>query len=163
MRVADTSFGVLLATSTDDGRIGIPPTPSIIEGFWQMTPTEMEEQIKNLNHWTREVAQFLPLLATKEDLKAFATNEDLKAYATKEDLRDAVAKLATKEDLEAAKRYSENLTLATRHQIRQVDQKVDALGRQVDALGRQLKDVAGDVKNIAEQVAILTARERKKK
>jgi hypothetical protein len=121
----------------------------------------MEEQIKNLNDWAHEVAQFLPLLATKEDLKA---------YATKEDLREAVAKLATREDLEAAKRYSESLTLATRHEIRQVDQKVDALGRQVDAvgrqvdaLGRQVEGVAGDVKNIARQVVILTARERKKK
>jgi hypothetical protein len=125
----------------------------------------MEEQIKNLNDWAREVAQFLPLLATKEDLKA---------YATKEDLREAVAKLATKEELRAglddAKRYTENLILATRHEIRQVDQKVDALGhqvdtlgRQVDALGRQLEGVAGDVKNIAEQVAILTTRKRTKK
>ena len=129
-----------------------------------MTPSEMEEQITNLNDWAREVAQFLPLLATKEDLKA---------YATKEDLREAVAKLATKEELSAglddAKRYTENLILATRHEIRQVDQKVDALGRQVDALGRQvdalgrqLEGVAGDVKNIAGQVAILTTRKRTK-
>ena len=104
-----------------------------------MTPTEMEEQIKNLNHWTREVAQFLPLLATKEDLKA---------YATKEDLREAVAKLATKEDLEASKHYSEDLTLVTRREIRQVDDKVTAM--------------SADLRLIAEQVAILTARKRKK-
>jgi hypothetical protein len=74
----------------------------------------------------REVAQFLPLLATKDDLKS----------------------LATKEDLEAAKRYSENLTLVTRREIRQVDDKVTAM--------------SADVRQIAEQVAILTARKRKK-
>jgi hypothetical protein len=68
-----------LAISNDDGRIGIPPNPSIIEGSWQKTPSEMEEQIKNLNQWAGEVAQYLPLLATKEDLKAFATKEDLQA------------------------------------------------------------------------------------
>jgi len=99
----------------------------------------MEEQIKNLNQWAREVAQFLPLLATKEDLKA---------YATKEDLREAVAKLATKEDLEASKHYSEDLTLVTRREIRQVDDKVTAM--------------SADLRLIAEQVAILTARKRKK-
>jgi hypothetical protein len=106
-----------------------------------------------------EVAQILPRLATKEDLNAFAT---------KEDLREAVAKLATKEDLKAyatkeelkvglddAKRYTENLILVTRREIRQVDQKVDALGR-------QLEGVAGDVKNIAEQVAILITTKKRK-
>ena len=112
-----------------------------------MTSTDMEEPIKTLNHWAGEVGQFLPLLATREDLKALATKQELK---------EAVAKLATKEDLEDAKRHSENLTLVTRREIRQVDEKVDALGRQLNA-------VAGDVKNIAEQVAILTARKRKKK
>src|SRR5262245_32101213 len=138
--------GLLLARSNDDGRIGIPPNPSIVEGSWQMTPSEMEEQIKNLNQWASEVAQYLPLLATKEDLKAFATKEDLKAFATKEDLK------ATKEEftagLEDAKRYTENLILVTRREIRQVDDKVTTM--------------AADVRQIARQVAILTARRRKK-
>ena len=107
-----------------------------------MTPFEMEEQIKNLNQWASEVAQYLPLLATKEDLKAFATKEDLKAFATKEDLK------ATKEELEAglenAKRYTENLILVTRREIRQVDEKVTA--------------IAADVRRIAEQAVKLSAR-----
>jgi hypothetical protein len=74
-----------------------------------MTPSEMEEQIKNLNQWASEVAQYLPLLATKEDLKNFATKEDL--TATKEELTAGV---------EDAKRYTENLMLVTRREIRQV-------------------------------------------
>jgi len=74
-----------------------------------MTPSEMEEQIKNLNQWASEVAQYLPLLATKEDLKNFATKEDL--TATTEELTAGV---------EDAKRYTENLMLVTRREIRQV-------------------------------------------
>ena len=125
-----------------------------------MTPFEMEEQIKNLNQWASEVAQYLPLLATKEDLKAFATKEDLKAFATKEDLKAFATKedlkaFATKEDLKAtkeeleaglenAKRYTENLILVTRREIRQVDEKVTA--------------IAADVRRIAEQAVKLSAR-----
>lgn len=102
-----------------------------------MTPSEMEEQIKNLNQWASEVAQYLPLLATKEDLKAFATKEDLKA--TKEELTAGV---------EDAKRYTENLILVTRREIRQVDDKVTTM--------------AADVRRIARQLSILTTRRRKK-
>jgi len=122
----------------------------------------MEAEIKNLNEWTREIAQNLPLLATKEDLKVYATKEDLKAYATKEDLRNEVAKLATKQDLKAfatkdelraglddAKRYTANLIFVTRREIRQVDGK--------------LTSMAADVQRIAEHLAILTAPKRRKK
>jgi len=67
-------------------------------------------------------------------------------------LAQAVAGLATKEELKAgledAKRYTENLILVTRRGIRQVDDKVTAM--------------AADVRQIAHQVAILTARRRKK-
>ncbi len=127
-----------------------------------MTPSEMEAEIKNLNEWAREIAQNLPLLATKEDLKVYATKEDLKAYATKEDLRNEVAKLATKQDLKAfatkdelraglddAKRYTANLIFVTRREIRQVDGK--------------LTSMAADVQRIAEHLAILTAPKRRKK
>ena len=107
-----------------------------------MTPSEMEEQIKNFNQWASEVAQYLPLLATKEDLKA---------VATKQELADAVAKLATREELKAgledAKRYTESLILVTRREIRQIDDKVTSM--------------SADVQHIAEQVAILTARKKK--
>ena len=127
-----------------------------------MTPSEMEAEIRNLNEWAREIAQNLPLLATKEDLKVYATKEDLKAYATKEDLRNEVAKLATKEDLKAfatkdelkaglddAKRYTANLIFVTRREIRQVDGK--------------LTSMAADVERIAQHLAILTAPKRRKK
>jgi uncharacterized protein (DUF2345 family) len=121
-----------------------------------MTPSEMEEQIKNLNEWAREIAQNLPLLATKEDLKAFATKEDLKAFATKEDLKALAAKedlTSTKDELKAgledAKRYTENLIFVTRREIRQVDGK--------------LTSMAADVERIAEHLATLTTRKRRKR
>jgi len=114
-----------------------------------MTPSEMEEQIKNLNQWASEVAQYLPLLATKDDLKAFATKDNLKAFATKDDLKAFATKEDLKTGLEDAKRYTENLILVTRREIRQLDDKVTA--------------VSSDVRQIAEQIAILAARERKKR
>ncbi len=125
--------GLLLAISNDDGRIGIPPDPQIIEGIRQMTPSEMEQEIKNLNVWVEEVRQNLPLLATKEDLKAFAT---------KEELREAVAPLATQE-------LVRNLILVTRREIRHVDDK--------------LTSMAVDVRKIAEQAAIQSTRARRKR
>ena len=116
-----------------------------------MTPAEMEEQIKNLNQWAGEVAQYLPLLATKEDLKAFATKEDLRnevaKLATKEDLKAYATKEELKAGLEDTKRYTENLILVTRREIRQVDEKVTSM--------------ALDVRKIAEQVAILSTRTRR--
>ena len=117
-----------------------------------MTPFDMEEAIKNLNEWAGEIAQILPRLATKDDLTAFATKEDLKAFATKADLNPFVTKddlkaLATKEDVEDVKRYSEDLTLVTRREIRQVDDTVTS--------------IAADVKRIAEHVAVLSARRRR--
>jgi hypothetical protein len=52
----------------DDGRIGVPPIPRIFEGIAAMTPTEMEEAIKNLQLQANRIEQFLPTLATHNDL-----------------------------------------------------------------------------------------------
>ena len=123
-----------------------------------MTPSEMEEEIRNLNEWAREIARNLPLLATKEDLKVYATKEDLKAFATKEDLKAFATKedlkaFATKDELKAglddAKRYTANLIFVTRREIRQVDGK--------------LTSMAADVERIAQHLAILTASKPRKR
>ena len=84
-----------------------------------MTPSEMEEEIRNLTEWAREIAQDLPLLATKEDLKA---------YATKEDLRSEVAKLATREDLKA---------LAAKEDLRSTKDELKAGSRGRETLYRE--------------------------
>jgi hypothetical protein len=120
-----------------------------------MTPSEMEAEIKNLNDWAREIAQNLPLLATKEDLKVYATKEDLrnevaklatkedlKAFATKEELRGAIEPLATKD-------FVLNLIKVTRREIRQVDDKLTSMG--------------ADVRRIAEHLATLATRKRRKR
>jgi hypothetical protein len=114
-----------------------------------MTLSEMEEEIRNLNEWAREIAQNLPLLATKEDLKAFATKEDLKAFATREDLKAFATKDELKAGLDDAKRYTANLIFVTRREIRQVDGK--------------LTSMAADVERIAEHLATLTTRRRRKR
>src|SRR5881394_3336236 len=101
-----------------------------------MTPSEMEEQIKNLNEFAAEFAQILPTLATKEDLKRFATKEDLKAFATKD-------------DVESSKRYTEDHILVVRGEIRQIADQVTSM--------------AADVKSVAEQLALLTTRRKRKK
>jgi hypothetical protein len=122
-----------------------------------MTPSEMEEEIKNLNAWAEEISQNLPLLATKDDLAQavakLATKEELAqavaTLATKEELAQAVAKLATKDDVESSKRYTEHHILVTRHEIRNVDDKVSA--------------IAVDVRKIIERLDILTPRRKTRK
>lgn len=98
----------------------------------------MEQEIRNLTDWVHEVRQILPLLATKEDLKAFATKEDLKVLATKEELKGGI---------DEAKRYTEHHILVVRRELRQVDEKVTAM--------------AADIKGIAEQLQIIVARRRR--
>ncbi len=90
-----------------------------------MTPSEMEQEIKNLNDYVGELRQILPLLATKEDLKA---------YATREELRQAVAKLATKEDVTDARRYALMLNEATRDDIKLLAEQMVAMRAQLDRM-----------------------------
>ncbi len=98
-----------------------------------MTPSEMEQEIKHLNEFVGELRQILPLLATKEDLKAFATKEDLRA---------AVAKLATKDELREevadARRYALMLNEATRDDIRLLAENMVAMQAQLSGMQAQL-------------------------
>ncbi len=94
-----------------------------------MTPSEMEHEIKNLNEFVGELRHMLPLLATKEDLKAFATKEDLKRFATKEELREEVAD---------ARRYALMLNEATRDDIRLLAESMVAMQAQLSGMQTQL-------------------------
>jgi hypothetical protein len=77
-----------------------------------MTATEMEDVLKNLDRRLTNVEQILPILATKDDLKAFATKDDLKAFAMKDDLQA----FATKDDLKALRQEMKTLfSEAKRH------------------------------------------------
>ena len=106
-----------------------------------MTPSEMEQEIKNLNVRTSAIEQILPTLATKQDL--LLTREELKA------------------GLEDAKRYALMLNEATRDDIRLLAQQMATKG-DLQELRREMRLMGDDVRSIAEQVAILSARKRKK-
>jgi hypothetical protein len=82
-----------------------------------MDQSELVDSVKKIDLRLERIEQFLPTLATKEELRAqaLATKEELRAQAlaTKEDLRAAVALLATKEELRAAVAL-----LATKEELR---------------------------------------------
>ena len=52
-----------------------------------MTLTEMESLFENIDARLIRIEQFLPTVATKDDLARFATKDDLAPFATKDDLR----------------------------------------------------------------------------
>lgn len=62
-----------------------------------MIDDEMRAEFKKIDDRLTRVEQFLPSVATKDDLKNFATKDDLKNFATKDDLKN----FATKDDLKA--------------------------------------------------------------
>ena len=106
-----------------------------------MTPYEMEEQLKNLDARTMAIAQILPTLATKQDLRdevaKLATRDELRAlqddlHLTTEALQHEMAKLATRDELNAgledAKRYTLLLIQATRGEIRQIREEMATKG-----------------------------------
>jgi hypothetical protein len=120
-----------------------------------MIDEDVKAQFKILDDRLARVEQFLPSVATKDDLAqtrselcaALASKEDLKAerreldadiatLATKEDLRaerrelDAViATLATKEDLKAGRRELDGViaTLATKEDLKAERRELDAV------------------------------------
>jgi hypothetical protein len=125
---------------------------------------EMEEQIKNLNERATAIEEFLPTLATKQDLRdevamlatkenlrdevaKLATKENLRdevaKLATKENLRDELARLATKEDVADARRYALMLNEATRDDIRLLAEHMVAMQAQAVAMKGQLDRIEG--------------------
>src|SRR3954469_20686681 len=86
-----------------------------------MDATMIDEHLDNIDRRLTKLEQFLPTLATKEELRTLATKEELHSaiadavapLATKEELRAAVAPLATKEELRAAV-----APLATKEELR---------------------------------------------
>ena len=81
--------------------------------------------LTNLDRRLARVEQILPMLATKEELRAaiapLATKDELKALATKEELRAAIAPLATREELreegERSRRHMDVLIEGQREDI----------------------------------------------
>ena len=138
----------------------------------------MEEQIKNLDARTMAIAQILPTLATREDLR----NEVAK-LATRDDLR--LTTEALEHEIEAgfhqARNHTDRLNEITRAQIRllaeqmatkedlqdlrqQMATKTDLQATKADLqeLRGEMRVIGGDVRAIAREVALLSARKRKK-
>jgi hypothetical protein len=143
----------------DDGRIGVPPIPRIFEAIAAMTPTEMEEAIRNLQLQADRIEQFLPNLATRGELYAVrddlrlelqdarrhavilneATRDQIKLLA--ENLARVEATMATKEELKAAIGGLEGELKASIGGLeRTLSAQIGQLASQIGRLGRRRKN-----------------------
>jgi hypothetical protein len=127
-----------------------------------MDQSELVDSVKKIDLRLERIEQFLPTLATKDELRAqalatkdelralgatLATKEELRAHAlaSKADLRAAVVLLATKEELRAAV-----APLATRAELREESERTR---RHSQVLFESLRD---DIRIVAEaQVSTL--------
>src|ERR1043166_5683556 len=146
---------------TDDATIAALRAAVDLFGETRMDDEVLEERFNNLDHRLSNVEQILPILATKEDLKAFATKDDLKAFATKDDLKafatkDDLKAFATKEDLTrelkayATKKDLEAVETTLRGEIRETRRHMDVIG----------ESLRGDIQLIAENLAALMSRRK---
>lgn len=114
-------------------------------------PTRSTEQvIRNLDQRLERVEQFLPALATKDDLRAeatrLATKDELRAevgrLATREELQAAVAPLATQEFVhglaEETRRHFDVVAESLRHDIRLVAEGQVHLASRFDAFSTEV-------------------------
>ena len=85
-----------------------------------MDDATLTAHFENIDRRLTNVEQFLPTLATKEELKTLATKEELKTFATKEELAAAIAPLATKDDLGELRRHMDILTESLRSDIHMI-------------------------------------------
>jgi len=122
---------------TDDGRIGVPPIPRIFEGSTAMTPTEMEEAIRNLQLQADRIEQFLPNLATRAELVAQIQDAGRHAVILNEATRDQIKLLA--ENLARVE-----ATMATKQDLKELER---TLSGQIAQLAGQIAAFAGRRKN----------------
>ena len=103
---------------------------------------QLEQLVRKLDARVTRMEQFLPSLATKDDLQ-----EAIARLATKDDLREALDNLVTKEELKAglddARRYALMLNEATRDDIRLVAEHLLGMRTQLDQMRSQLDRMAG--------------------
>jgi hypothetical protein len=153
---------------TDDGRIGVPLIPRISQGIAAMTPTEMEEAIRNLQLQANRIEQFLPNLATRGGL--YAVRDDLVAVrdALRLEIQDArrhavILNEATRDDI---KLLAESLarveaTMATKEELKEAIGGLErTFGGQIDQLASQVGQLATQVGQLATQVATLAKRRK---
>ena len=107
----------------------------------------IDEHLENIDHRLTKLEQFLPTLATKEELRVA-----IEALATREDLRLAIEPLATKEDLEAYATKEDLKAYATKDDLLEEGERSR---RHMEILTESLR---GDIHLIAEHVASALSR-----
>jgi len=106
----------------------------------------MEEQLKNLDARTTAIAQILPMLATRHDLR-----EEFAKLATKEELRDEVAKLATKDELRLrTEALQDDLRLTTEALQHEIETGFHGANAHADRLSEMTRE---QIRLLAEQMA----------
>ncbi len=111
-----------------------------------MTPYEMEEQLRNLDARTMAIEQFLPTLATRQDLR-----EEVAKLATEEELRDEVAKLATRDELRlSTEALQDDLRLTTEALQHEIETGFEGAKAHADRLNEVTR---GQIRLLAEQMA----------
>lgn len=113
-----------------------------------MIDNDVGEQLENLDDRLARVEQFLPSVATKDDLKAFVTTDefqatvatlatkvDLERYATKADLAASIAPLATKaEAREEGERTRRHMDVVAEHLLDRIGLLYEGQARVVQRL-----------------------------
>jgi cell division septum initiation protein DivIVA len=115
-----------------------------------MTPTEMEEAIRNLQlQWDR-IEQFLPNLATRAELVAQIQEAKRHAVILNEATRDEIRLLA------------ENLARLEARMLTRADLEAMATNQDLkEAIGGLERTLSAQVGQLASQIATLTNRRRK--
>ena len=119
-----------------------------------MTPTEMEEAIRNLQLQANRIEQFLPNLATRGELYAVRDALQLEIHDARR--QAMILNEATRDDI---KLLAENLarveaTMATKQELK------EAIGGIERTLSAQIGQVASQVGQLATQVATLAKRRK---
>ena len=118
------------------------------EGIAAMTPTDMEEAIRNLQLQADRIEQFLPNLATRGELVAEIQAARRHAVLLNEATRDEIKLLA--ENLARVE-----ATMATKEQLN------EAVGALQQTISAQQQTLSAQIGQLAGQIAAL-ARRRKK-
>jgi hypothetical protein len=113
-----------------------------------MTPTDMEEAIRNLQLQANRIEQFLPNLATRGELVAEIQDARRHAVILNEATRDQIRMLA--ENLARVE-----ATMATKEQLN------EAVGALQQTISAQQKSLSAQIGQLASQIATLAKRRKK--
>ena len=91
-----------------------------------MTPTEMEDAIRNLDRRLMSVEQILPTLATKDDLEEVKRHTDIRI----EDVRDEIRKVA--EGVATLTMSVQQMGVRSERRFDAIDRRIGTLAAKID-------------------------------